>query len=1389
MKKILGLDLGTTSVGWALVNEAEHDNEESSIIRLGVRVVPLTTDEESNFEKGKSITTNAERQLKRSMRRNTHRFKLRRRNLKNLMIKLGWISKDTILSEEGEDTTHSTLMWRARAAEEKISLEEFAKVLLMINKKRGYKSSRKTNDTEEGAAVDAIDIAIELSKRKITPGIYCFELAERNEKLRKKDLPQFYKSDLLKEREIIWKKQSEFYPELLTEETYRRISLKNKKDTTAYFYAAHDIKEEVLIKKEELKQVFGLRKEAVNNRITLSQLVTVLADINGELSGSSNYLAEISDRSKEIYFKNKTIGQYLYEIIKENPHHSIKNMVFYRQDYEKEFETIWNKQAEYHNELTQEAKDKIKNRIIFYQRPLKSKKGLIDHCEFESREVHITIDGKEKVKVNGLRVAPKSSPIFQEFKIWQKINDVKEKDRKNRKEMLKNSEVFQLDAEQKQRLAIHLTYSEKLSDKDIAKIVWGKNKEQFQINFDEIQGNSTLSAFYNAAKEIVANWPNWERKFSKNYDSDDMAYIEKAFKNVGADPSFLSFDSSKEPNSQLSFRLWHLLYSYEGDNSRSGIDSLIKKIMQLLGLKNEDDAKIISNIKMPEEYGNLSSKAMRKIMPFLKQGYMYSEACEKAGYRHSKRSLSSDEIKNKEYLDKLEILEKDSLRNPVVEKILNQMIHVINQVSETYGKPDEIRVEMARSLKSNAKVRAETTKRINASKKLNEDIKEILRKPPFSISHPSRNDVTRYKLYEELKNNGYKCLYCNEYIPREELFSKKFDIEHIIPQSRLFNDSFANKTIAHRDCNLKKSNRTGIDFVEQEFGKEALEQYQARIARLKENGEISETKATNLLTKGEDIPDGFIDRDLRNTQYISKKAVEILENFVPRVTSTTGSITAMLRQDWQLVNVMQELNWDKYDKLGLTTTLVDRDGREFGRIEDWSKRNDHRHHAVDALTVAFTKPIIIQCLNTLNGREDVNSMAYKLFNLVTIADSRGRRSIAPPFEIKKLRRDTKEELNNILVSIKSKTKVTTPNINKIKVKDGKHLQVSQLTPRGQLHKETVYGKNTLYETEYKKVGGTFDSKTIEQVANKAQREALKQRLEEFGMNPKKAFTGKNSPSKNPIYLNQEKTVELPEKVKLVRLTELYTCRKPIGPDLKLEQVINPYVREALQRRLDEYEGDKQKAFSNLDEHPIYLHKDKKGGITIKRVTIKGPNKVYPIHTKKDLNGEEIRIDDSPISTDYVALGNNHHISFFEDENGQAQEVLVSFYEATQLAIQGLPIFNEHINEDLGWKHLMTLKQNEYVIMPDQENEFDPRDYDLKDRNNYRLISRYLFRVQKISNSYYTFRHHLETNVEEKNELQNIAWIRISSVNKIKELIDQGMTKVRVNHIGEIVEIY
>lgn len=271
------------------------------------------------------------------------------------------------------------------------------------------------------------------------------------------------------------------------------------------------------------------------------------------------------------------------------------------------------------------------------------------------------------------------------------------------------------------------------------------------------------------------------------------------------------------------FKLWHLLYSFEGDSTPTGDGNLIQKIADLCGFE-KDYASILANITFQEDYGSLSTKTIRKILPHLKDGNQYDVACEYAGYKHSKSSLKKEEIKNKVLKDKLELLPKNSLRNPVVEKILNQMVNVINAIITTYGKPDEIRIELARELKKNAKEREELTKSIVDTTKTHEGIRAILQND-FGMSHVSRNAIIRYKLYEELKDNGYKTLYSNTYIPKEKLFSKDFDIEHIIPQARLFDDSFSNKTLEVKSINIEKGSKTAYDFVEEKYGEQGLQEY------------------------------------------------------------------------------------------------------------------------------------------------------------------------------------------------------------------------------------------------------------------------------------------------------------------------------------------------------------------------------------------------------------------------------------------------------------------------------------------------------------------------------------------------------------------------------------
>lgn len=346
MKKILGLDLGTSSIGWAIVNEAEKSNENSQIVRLGVRVNPLTTDELSNFEKGKSITTNSERTLKRSIRRNLQRYKNRKAVLIDILVRNKFIDDNSILSESGNNSTFETYRLRAKSATEKVSLYDFARILLQINKKRGYKSNRKVKTSEEGQLIDTIDVAERLYNDNLTPGQLSLMLLEEG----KKYLPEFYRSDLQDEFNKIWNFQKQFYPELLVEQLFSELKGKNRSQTGAIclkLFNIDGIKRQT--KGFDLKlENYRWRSNALKEKVDLEVLTIIFQELNSQINNASGYLGDISDRSKVLYLNNQTVGQYQMSELERNPHYSLKNQVFYRQDYINEFNKIWETQSIYH---------------------------------------------------------------------------------------------------------------------------------------------------------------------------------------------------------------------------------------------------------------------------------------------------------------------------------------------------------------------------------------------------------------------------------------------------------------------------------------------------------------------------------------------------------------------------------------------------------------------------------------------------------------------------------------------------------------------------------------------------------------------------------------------------------------------------------------------------------------------------------------------------------------------------------------------------------------------------------------------------------------------------------------------------------------------------------
>lgn len=291
------------------------------------------------------------------------------------------------------------------------------------------------------------------------------------------------------------------------------------------------------------------------------------------------------------------------------------------------------------------------------------------------------------------------------------------------------------------------------------------------------------------------------------------------------------------------------------------------------------------------------------------------------------------------------------------------------------------------------------------------------------------------------------------------------EIEHIIPRSVFFDDSMSNKVCSCQACNREKNNRTGYDFMKQQ-GEVKFNQYVARVEELFAAKKISKTKRNRLMTPAEEIPTDFLERDLRQSQYIARKAVEILRLTCKNVYATSGAVTDFFRHAWGYDMILHNLNVERYAKADLVEDIqIEHRGQMHteSRIKNWSKRLDHRHHAIDALVIALTRQGYIQRLNNLrsehenmhaelNHQNDDLQKKYRL--LERWATER------PHFAVSQV----SEAVDGIAVSLKAGKKFTTPGKRYIK-RGGKRVCVQRgLTiPRGELHEGTIYGRVRIVE--------------------------------------------------------------------------------------------------------------------------------------------------------------------------------------------------------------------------------------------------------------------------------------------------------------------------------------
>ncbi len=151
-------------------------------------------------------------------------------------------------------------------------------------------------------------------------------------------------------------------------------------------------------------------------------------------------------------------------------------------------------------------------------------------------------------------------------------------------------------------------------------------------------------------------------------------------------------------------------------------------------------------------------------------------------------------------------------------------------------------------------------------------------------AQPSSSDLKKYKLWLEQK---YKSPYTGQIIPLNKLFTPEYEIEHIIPQSRYFDDSFSNKIICESAVNTLKGNYIGLEFINKLGGAVVECGNRKSVTVLKQNEYEDFVKQLYAKNRGkrnkllmEDIPEKMIERQMNDTRHISKYISGLLSNIV-----------------------------------------------------------------------------------------------------------------------------------------------------------------------------------------------------------------------------------------------------------------------------------------------------------------------------------------------------------------------------------------------------------------------------------------------------------------------------------------------------------------------------
>lgn len=628
--------------------------------------------------------------------------------------------------------------------------------------------------------------------------------------------------------------------------------------------------------------VYELRVQALDEKINEQDFARVLLLIlkrRGYQSNSKRAADKDDGKVKSALADNKalmcdksyrTVGEMLYreygrevngKKIYDVRNHNDYGKCISREMLLDEIKILFASQRAHGNTLASEETEKAFAEIFTAQRNFDDGPGTgskysaqfqVGKCPFEK--------GEER--------AAKGTYSFEYFRLLQSVNHIRISDGKTTRE---------LTAEEKNKIVSHCLYKDKVEYSQLRKV----------LNLSENE------LFYGL---------NYKKDGSR---AQELKNTEKVkFCNMSA--CYTMRKVLSEQNKDNTELLDEIGYILSHNKSEERIDEQLKK-SPICDCLSDDERTGLAELSF-SGFGHMSIAAIKKVLPYLEQGLIYSEAMAKAGYDHANpygqtvKTVLFD-LSNKEFREELE-----DITSPAVKRAVSQTVKVLNAIIRKYGSPVAINVELARELaktwKDRKAIEKENRERFENNEKVMAQIKEH-----FEISVPSGQDLIKYQLWEE---QGHKCIYSGKELdPLRVMTDNGYaQVDHIIPYSRSFCDARYNKALVFSEENQKKGNRTPKEYLGDGA---AWEEFCTRV-----NALIRDRKKKEMLLRESfTVENGkeWKDRTLNDTKYISKFVFNQLRRRLvfadcdmgqQRVKAVNGVITSYVRKRWGIHKVRED---------------------------------------------------------------------------------------------------------------------------------------------------------------------------------------------------------------------------------------------------------------------------------------------------------------------------------------------------------------------------------------------------------------------------------------------------------------------------------------------------